>query len=83
MAHHLYAQDFASFGYPQHRSADPAGAAAGADADLEPVLAALCPGNRPSHAIPILERADRVDWHWGPSSSREEAAGLAATRSKP
>ncbi len=81
MAHHLYAQDFATFGYPLHDTAAPAGATSGADADLEPMLEALCPGSLPSHAIPILERANQVEWHWGPRSSRQEAERLAATRS--
>ncbi len=83
LSHHLYAQDFATFDYPRHRSAEPSEIADDAAAELEPLLAALCPGKLSSHAIPILERADRVDWHWGPSSSREEAPCLAATRSVP
>ena len=81
IAHHLYAQDFATFGYRQR---EPAARQAGDSAtapELTQVLASLCPANLPSHAIPLLERAETVQWHWGPSSQRQEAEGLAPTRS--
>ncbi len=78
LAHHLYAQDFGTFGY---RRQGPDALPDTLDSDLSPLLEALCPGTLHSHAIPVLERAERVEWHWGPCGQRQEAVALAATRS--
>jgi len=80
MAHRLYAQDFATFGYPRQRPDSSPSLDAALAADLVQAFEALTPARLPSHAIPVLERAETVEWHWGPCSHRQELASLVATR---
>ena len=78
LAHRLYAQDFATFAYLRQA---PDALPDTVDPDLQQLVGSLCPSTLSSHAIPVLERAERVEWHWGPCSQRQEAEKLAATRS--
>ncbi len=75
LAHALYPQDFGTFGYSRQRV--PCPPTPNSDLGLE----LLNPSTTTkSHAIPILSRAERVDWHWGPSSIRQEPSNLPPTR---
>lgn len=76
LAHALYPQDFSTFGY----SSQPLPCTPTQNSDLG--LGLLSPPTSRSHAIPILSRAERVDWHWGPSSIRQEPPNLAPNRDR-
>lgn len=72
LAHALYAQDFATFGYPRRPDLRPQPGPPHRAVPETPITL--------SHAIPLLSRAERVDWHWGVSSERHEPAALAPIR---
>jgi hypothetical protein len=72
IAHALYDQDFATFGYPRQPDPQPM--------PNHPALAELSPTIRASHAIPLLNRAERVEWHWGVWSEGHEPGALSPTR---
>lgn len=73
IANILYRQDFATFHYLQ--LPDPPDNGSASD-----VISQLTPGTTASHKIPLLNRALRVEWHWGPTSERQESIALPATR---
>lgn len=74
LANTLYAVDFDVFGYSRLQAE---GTNHGLIAET---ISALTPGERHSHSIGLLERAQRVEWHWGPVSEIPSHSKVAPTR---
>ena len=88
LANQLYALDFSTFDYPMVQRPT-ASTATQEPAPSEPTnelldtLASLTPLTQHSHSIDLLERAASVEWHWGPTSRREDPGQLPPTRHQP
>lgn len=74
MANLLYKQDFSTFSY-EMRPARINNASC-----LKNTIALLNPQNTHSHTLELMNTAQRVDWHWGPSSQQRLANTLVPTR---
>lgn len=70
----LYAVDFDVFGYSRLKQE---GTGHG---PFSETMSVLSPSESHSHSIMLLERAQRVEWHWGPVSEIPSQSTMAPTR---
>ncbi len=70
----LYAVDFDVFGYSRLKQE---GTGYG---PFSETMSVLSPSESHSHSIMLLERAQRVEWHWGPVSEIPSQSTMAPTR---
>ena len=74
MANLLYGQDFSTFGYEMRQ------ATINNASCLKNSISLLEPQYTHSHSLDLINTAQRVEWHWGPSSQQRPASSLEPTR---